>query len=288
MVANFAQDNSNLVLKHYNMNKINPLIAKTALVALILLCGITVFAQATYTQIGAYAVKANSLSVDNFGNFYTVGDNQIIKFDRMGNKFQIYQEVKYGKIGAVDISNPMKIVVYYPDFMQAVLLDRFLAYFTTYNFFDLGYQNVTAVGMSSDGFLWFYDNLNYTLKKIDQTGKIQLQSQPVNQLINTVITPNFIMEKSGQVYVNDPAVGVLVFDNFGAYYKTIPIKGLQRFQIFQDQIVYFEEGKLKSYNPITFDAKQISLPDSVGVKEAVIEKERVGIMHPDSVVFYKY
>lgn len=270
------------------MNKINPLIAKALVAVLFILTGAVVSAQATYTQIGSYPVKANSVSVDNFGNFYAIGDNQIIKFDRMGNKFQIYQEVKYGKIGAVDISNPMKIVVYYPDFMQAVLLDRFLAYFTTYNFFDLGYQNVTAVGMSSDGFLWFYDNLNFTLKKVDQTGKVQLQSQPVNQLIHTVITPNFIMEKSGQVYVNDPTVGVLVFDNFGAYYKTIPIKGLQRFQIFQEQIVYFEGGKLKSYNPVTFDARQISLPDSTGVKEAVIEKERLGILHTDSVAFYMY
>lgn len=270
------------------MNKINPLIAKTLVAVLFILSGAVVSAQATYTQIGSYPVKANAVSVDNFGNFYAIGDNQIIKFDRMGNKFQIYQEVKYGKIGAVDISNPMKIVVYYPDFMQAVLLDRFLAYFTTYNFFDLGYQNVTAVGMSSDGFLWFYDNLNFTLKKVDQTGKVQLQSQPVNQLIHTVITPNFIMEKSGQVYVNDPTVGVLVFDNFGAYYKTIPIKGLQRFQIFQEQIVYFEEGKLKSYNPVTFDARQISLPDSTGIREAVIEKERLGILHTDSVAFYMY
>ena len=182
-----------------------------------------------FTLISSFPIKATSLSVDNFSNFYTVGDNQITKFDKAGTQLQTYDEVKYGKIGSIDISNPLKITVYYPDFMQAVLLDRFLSYFTTYNFFDLGYQNVTAVGSSSDGYLWFYDNLSFTLKKVDETGKVQLQSQPVNQLINTVITPTFIMEKSGQVYVNDPAVGVLVFDNFGAYYKTIPVLGLQRF-----------------------------------------------------------
>jgi hypothetical protein len=96
------------------------------------------------------------------------------------------------------------------------------------------------------------------------------------------------MEKGGQVYVNDPAVGVLVFDNFGAYYKTIPVLGLQRFQIFQDQIVYFEDGKLKSYNPVTFDAKMISLPDTVGIKQAVIEKQRIALLRADRIDFYKY
>ncbi|MCW3127990.1 MAG: hypothetical protein JWO03_3648 [Bacteroidetes bacterium] len=241
-----------------------------------------------YKLLSSAPIKANSISVDNFGNFYAVSGNRITKFDKTGAQLQIYEEVKYGKIGSIDISNPMKIVVYYPDFMQAVLLDKFLAYFTTYNFFDLGYQNVTAVGSSSDGYLWFYDNLSYTLKKVDEAGKTQLQSQPVNQLINTVITPTFIMEKGGQVYVNDPAVGVLVFDNFGAYYKTIPIKGLDRFQIFQEQVVYFEDGKLKSYNPATFDAKMISLPDTIGIKQAVIEKERIGILRADRIDFYKY
>ena len=257
-----------------------------------LLCTYIAFAQtapvSNYSLISSFPVKANSLSVDNFGNFYAVGNNQVVKFDKLGNKLQTYEEVKYGKIGSIDISNPMKIVLYYPDFMQAVLLDRFLAYFTTYNFFDLGYQNVTAVGSSSDGYLWFYDNLSFTLKKVDQTGKVQIQSQPVNQLINQVIAPTFITERAGQVYVNDPAVGVLVFDNFGAYYKTIPIKGLLRFQIFQEQIIYFEDDKLKSYNPVTFDAKQISLPDTIGIKQAVIEKERIGILHADRIDFYKY
>lgn len=260
--------------------------------ALVMLCTSVAQAQGTmpekYTLLTSFPIKANSISVDNFANFYATGSNQVTKFDKTGAKLQTYEEVKYGNIGSLDISNPMKIVVYYPDFMQAVLLDRFLSYFTTYNFFDLGYQNVTAVGMSSDGYLWFYDNLSYTLKKVDETGKTQRQSQPVNQLINAVITPNFILEKNGQVYVNDPAVGVLVFDNFGAYYKTIPVKGLLRFQIFQEQIVYFEGGKLKSYNPVTFDGKMITLPDTIGIKEAVIEKERIGILRADRVDFYKY
>jgi hypothetical protein len=241
-----------------------------------------------YSLIASYPIKANGVSVDNFGNFYVTSDNQITKFDRMGAQLQNYDEVKYGKIGSVDITNPMKIAVYFPDFMQVVMLDKFLSYFTTYNFSDLGYQTVTAVGTSSDGYLWFYDNISYTLKKIDESGKVQLQSQPVNQLINTVITPTFIMEKNGQVYVNDPAVGILVFDNFGAYYKTIPVKGLQRFQIFQDQFIYFEDGKLKSYNPTTFDGKMISLPDTLDMKQAAIERNRIGILHSDRVDFYKY
>ena len=186
------------------------------------------------------------------------------------------------------MTNPFKLLVYYPDFMNAVVLDKFLTFLVTYNFFDLGYQNITAVGSSADGFLWFYDATDYKLKKIDATGNVQLQSQPVNQLINKIINPNFIIEKNGQVFVNDPTEGILVFDNFGAYYKTIPIKGLQKFHILQEQIIYYQDEKLRSYNPVTFDAKMISLPDTTGVMQAVIEKNRIAILKNDRIDFYRY
>ena len=241
-----------------------------------------------YAMIGTYPVKANSVSVDNFGNFYVTSDNQIVKFDRDGNYQVKFEEVHNGKIGSIDVTNPFKMIVYYPDFMKAVVLDKFLTYLVSYNFFDLGYTNVTAVGSSADGYLWFYDANDYTLKKIDVTGNVQLQSQPVNQQINKIINPNFIIEKNGQVFVNDTATGILVFDNFGAYYKTIPILGLQKFHILQEQIVYYQDDKLRSYNPVTFDAKMISLPDTVGVTQAVIDKQRIAILKNDRIDFYKY
>jgi hypothetical protein len=241
-----------------------------------------------YALIDTYAVKANSVSVDNFGNFYVTSDNQIVKFDRDGNYQVKFEEVKNGKIGSIDVTNPFKMIVYYPDFMTAVVLDKFLTYLVSYNFFDLGYTNITAVCSSADGYLWFYDATDYTLKKIDVTGNVQLQSQPVNQQINKIINPNFILEKNGQVFVNDPTNGILVFDNFGAYYKTIPIFGLQKFHILQEQIVYYQDEKLRSYNPVTFEARMISLPDTVGVIQAVIDKQRIAILKNDRIDFYKY
>jgi hypothetical protein len=211
-----------------------------------------------------------------------------LKFDRDGTYMLRFEEVHNGKIGSIDVTNPFKLIVYYPDFMKAVVLDKFMTFLVSYDFFNLGYTDVTAVGSSADGYLWFYDATDYRLKKIDITGNVQLQSQPVNQLINKVITPNFILEKNGQVFVNDTTEGILVFDNFGAYYKTIPIKGLQKFHILQEQIVYFQDGKLRSYNPVTFDAKMISLPDTIGAMQAVIDKQRIAILKKDRIDFYKY
>ena len=80
----------------------------------------------------------------------------------------------------------------------------------------------------------------------------------------------------------------MVFDIFGSYEKTIPLKGVKKFQILQDQIVYFENNQLSSYNSLTLELKSLALPDTAEVSLAVLEKSRLGIMKKERVDFYKY
>src|SRR6185369_10870929 len=93
----------------------------------------------SFSLINSFDTKANSMAVDNFGSFYTASDHAVLKFSSDGKFQNRYEEFKYGKIGMIDVSNPMKMLVFYPDFMTVVTLDRFLAPLNTYNFFQLGY-----------------------------------------------------------------------------------------------------------------------------------------------------
>ena len=242
----------------------------------------------SFTPINTYSTRANFLAADNLGNFYSAGNNRIVKFNNDGKFLALYEEFKYGKVGMADVTNPMKILVYYPDFQTVVTLDRFLSPLSRYSFFDLGYQNVLAVGSSTDGRLWFYDNVDFKLKKIDETGKIFRESQPLNVLLNESPTPNFILERDNAVYVNDPNIGILVFDFFGSYIKTIPLKGLIKFQVLQQQIVFFENSALHSYNTFSLDKNIMTLPDTANVAHAVIDKNRLAVLKSDRVDFYSY
>jgi len=47
---------------------------------------------------------------------------------------------------------------------------------------------------------------------------------------------------------------------YGAYYKTIPIKGLERFQLSGDNIFYFQDSYIKSYNQKTFEEYNMQIP----------------------------
>ena len=242
----------------------------------------------SFNLISTYQTQANTIAVDNFSNFYTAADNSIYKYSPDGGYLYPYEEFSYGKIGMIDVSNPMKILVFYPDFLTVITLDKFLAPLSTYNFFALGYQNVSAVAESIDDHLWFYDNTTFQLKKIDVAGTIYKQSQPLNNVVDAVPNPNFMLEKDNALYMNDPELGILVFDFFGNYVKTIPIKGLSKFQIFQDQIIFFDNKKMNAYNMVTFDLKTLTLPDSVDVRGAAIQKDRLAILKKDHVDFYRY
>jgi hypothetical protein len=243
---------------------------------------------ASFTLINSYNTKANTIAIDNFSCFYSATGNGITKFNADGKFISRYEEFKYGNLGMVDVSNPLKLLAFYPDFLTVVTLDKFLAPLTTYNFFELGYQNISAVASSTDGRLWFYDNTDFKLKKIDETGKIFLESQPLNVLLEQTPNPNFMIERDNRVYMNDSSIGILVFDVFGSYSKTIPLRGLKRFQVLQDQIVYFDSKQLNSYNSSTFELKTLSLPDTTDVQLAVLEKDRLGILKQNRVDFYRY
>lgn len=256
-----------------------------------LLCPMScvLFISATsFSLVNSYLTKANVIAVDNFSNFYSTSNTGVLKFSPDGKFLYRYEEFRYGKIGMIDVNNPLKILVFYPDFMTVVILDRFLAPLNTYNFFEFGYQNIPAIASSTDGKIWFYDNVDFKLKKINETGKVILESQQLNVLLEKAPNPNFMVESDNKIYMNDSSVGIMVFDIFGSYSKTIPLKGLKKFQVLQDQIIYFDNNQLNSYNSTTMELKSLPLPDTLGVSLAVLEKERLGVLRADKVDFYKY
>jgi hypothetical protein len=236
----------------------------------------------------SYAIKSEMATADNFGHFYVAGKNKIAKFSPEGKYLFPYEEFRYGKIGTIDATNPLKLLVYFPDFSTVVFLDRFLSPLSTLNFFELGYQNITAVASSVDGKVWFYDNVDFKLKKIDESGKVFRESQPLNLILQQTPYPNFMLERDNQVYMNDPQLGILVFDFYGSYGKTLPIKGLKKFQVIQGSVVYFDEHKLKQYHPATFETKEIQLPDTSRLITAIIHKDKLMLLKPDSAIFYSY
>jgi len=72
------------------------------------------------------------------------------------------------------------------------------------------------------------------------------------------IQPNFLIEHNGKLYLNSPNDGILIFDIYGSYLKTIPLKNLESFQVQYPYIFYTLNKKFYSFHLLTFENIEIT------------------------------
>jgi hypothetical protein len=241
-----------------------------------------------YTLIRSIPFVNVSFTTDKLGNAYVVTDNQLLQFDAKGKPVANYSETTLGALRSVDAGNPMKLVLFYPDFAQINTLNTKLALQSIVNVRSTGIVQPTVVCNSDHEGYWVYDMQDFQLKKIDLSLQVQFQSGNLSQIIGSDILPNFLVESGDYVYLNNPSTGILVFDLFGTYFKTIPLKTLGGFQVIGDQILYLEDDKLMSYDQKSAMSKEIKLPPHGALLNARIEDHELYLLTTTSLTFYSF
>lgn len=223
--------------------------------ALITICSI---GQSTATLNLSIAKKLNSqvidFTTDNLSNIYLLTPtNQVKKINEKGDSIATYNDVKrYGKIYSIDATNPLKVLVYYRDFATIVILDRLLNVRATV---DLRQQNIfqaRAIAASYDNNIWIFDELDSKLKKIDESGKVLMESTDFRQVFDSVPTPVSLFDRDGQVYLYDPTKGLLVMDYYGAKKNNYQLRHLLDLQVIdKNTITARNVSNLVLYKPAT-------------------------------------
>ena len=97
-----------------------------------------------------------SFVVDNMENIYILtSTDQLKKLDAKGDSVAVYNNVKrFGKLSAIDVSNPLKVILYYKDFANIVILDRLLNVRHSIDLRKTGISQVSAISQSYDGNIW--------------------------------------------------------------------------------------------------------------------------------------
>ena len=148
-----------------------------------------------YTLIGSIPFSGvHFLTSDKLGNSYVVVENQLLQFDSKGKPLANYSENDLGELRYVDASNPMKILLFYPDFARLIILDSKLSPQSSINLRDLKInQPLTACNSSENGY-WVYDREDDFLKKIDFNLKEIQRSGNLTQITGYQIQPVYMVE----------------------------------------------------------------------------------------------
>lgn len=225
-------------------------------------------------MVSSKKVNCTSFTTDNLGNVFQTKGNTIEKYLPDGTLQNQYSSKLFGNIDIVDTQNPLQILLYHEDVSQVILLDNTLSLQVTIPLEHFGLELTQTVCSSTNSGFWAFNPLSIELIKISNASEVVVESGNLSQIIGLELNPNYITEHSNRVYLNDPKNGIFVFDIFGTYLKTIPIKGLSSFQATETDLYYLEKGSIFGFNFKTLDITSITLP-TLGIEHFRVEKNSI-------------
>lgn len=229
-----------------------------------------------------YTIKtpADFFTTDNIGNSYFIKNDEIRKYNAQGELLKIFSAKNLGNISSVDASNPLRVLVFYRDFASLLFLDDLLSQNgDAINMLDLGLEQSDVVCTSFNNGLWFFNRQNASLIRLDENLTSVVNTGNLNQLLGTTFRPSFMIEYNGYVYLNNPGEGIFVFDIYGTYFKTLPLKDAAYFQVKEDLLIYFVKGELRSYDMKLLAEASMALPAAAGAR---VEKQHYYVFYHDS------
>ena len=233
-------------------------------------------------------VKSDFFNADNIGNIYTIKEDELMKFLPSGKFFARYSNLKLGNITSLDATNPLKLVLYYRDFQQIVFLDNQLSVNSeNVSLEKLGYEQTDLVCASANNSFWIYNKQNNELIRFNENSKKISSTGNLKQILQTNLTPTFMLEHNGYLFLTCPDNGIYVFDIFGAFSKVISIKNLKQFQVNETLIYYQRDSVFFIYYYKTFDEVCKNLNNSEANVHAKFIDRNLYLGYRDSVVVVK-
>lgn len=243
-----------------------------------------------FTEMARIPITAKWIETDPLGNSYPVSPtNQVYKLDPQGKTRSTLNYKYEGNITGIDPSNPLEVYVFYRELNKVVYLDNNLAFRGETALTDYGITQASAVARAYDNSIWAFDYSQLQLKKMDKDGQNLQSSGNILQFTRSKeFAPLQIREDGRHVMVNDTLNGILVFDLFCNYQRTLPITGAVFFRSMGTHLYYLRHGQLHRYNLITAMDTLLPLPFPGGWTSLDITRDQLYLLYPGMLVIYRY
>ena len=250
----------------------------------LLICSGLAYSQERVTE---FPVDATYFAVDNLGFLYVTKGDQLTKYNWEGKSIFVYSDKLLGPITAVDASNPMKLLLYYRDLTQIAFLDNQLTIRGEPVVLDEMGKEQTLLSCTShtNGF-WIYDNFSFELTRYDQELREDRSTGNLVQILRQEINPVLLFEENNWVYLFDPALGMLVFDIYGTYLKTIPLPAdVSDIHFRENQLIYRTGQTIHMQDLRTQEEKTHELPD-VEFRQFLTTEKHWYLLTDDQLLVY--
>jgi hypothetical protein len=198
--------------------------------------------------------NATFVGFDGLGYDYFIKDNVFSKRDAV--QTWEYKNVALGKISAVDIINPLKIVLFYEDFNTIIIVDNQLNEIQKFNLFDLDSSIFASkVGMAAQNKFWIYNALTQQIMLFDY---LNTTYKNVGNPVQESVT--FTQSSFNEFYWIDEVNNWYSIDIFGksTLLATIPV--FDKVQVVDnDHLLFSKSDVLYCLNALTKTVYQIEI-----------------------------
>ncbi len=258
----------------------------------LLACSICVNAQDTVFMAKpqkSFAGSYTDFTVDEVGNIYIViKESQLKKIDRNGDSVAVFNDIrKYGNIHSVDVTNPLKILVFYKATSTIVILDRLLSVRQVIDLRKSNIQGVTSIRLSYDNNIWVFDELESRIKKIDDNGKLIFQSADLRNVFSSAPSFQSVFDSNNSLYLYDPKLGWFTFDYYGAFKKKQAFLNWNDVQVLNNSLIGRDRHQIFTAKATDFDFKAVKLPASINTSIKILHSSKQAyILFPDRLEIF--
>jgi hypothetical protein len=237
------------------------------------------------------------VSIDRHNSFFIVDDKgNLFKYDSLGNLALTFSPQKKADIALIEAWRTVNIFIFYRDLQEYNILDRFLTTSNSNFKFEketeidektVGFARLATI--ASDNNLWVFDDQDFSLKKYDtRRNKVSLHTSLDLILDPSLYDLTYMREYQNLLFINDKNSGILIFDNLGNYKTKIPVKDLNYFNFFENNIYFVLNGQLIVQDIYTSAQKIIDLPEGKIFNYVLLTNNKGYFFTSDSVDIYGY
>ncbi|MCB0795376.1 MAG: hypothetical protein KDB88_11620 [Flavobacteriales bacterium] len=227
-------------------------------------------------------------TTDELGNIYALHDDEVELYNARGELGIRNSTKTFGRIVSVDAFYSLKPLLFSRDQGQIAMLDNTLSLQgSVINLPRRGFPQVVLVSASVQNAFWLYDERELQLIRVDALLREIAATGRIDQLLGITPQPLQMHELDNWLYVNSPEHGILVFDLFGTYYKTLPVLGADRFHVRGNGVYFVKDGSFFRYDLRDLIIESMPLPREIAerkLRDAHMEQGHLYLLYDDEIV----
>lgn len=225
-------------------------------------------------QDSILSTVVQKFSIDPIGNCYYQNGNDIVRLAKSPASEVRFSMKDLGSPNSFDVSNPMRILVFYADFAVIRILDNNLVLQSELQLRNLGIQQPRVIAGTPDQGIWVYDEITGSLMKLNTRPGTIAATVDLSQLLGKRPNPERLLANQYWIVLAEKEE-LLVFDQFGTKTRSIRLKSpTHTLQLEENTLRFSEDNQLVSIQLRTGIESHDPIPCNAAADHFILSNQR--------------